>query len=107
MGHYDDESLLEYVDGTSPITAEIEAHAAGCATCSAEIGSHRETIKLLEFEDVWTEASPSPARLADVTAFAARLKKEDAEAVAICDDILTGPSAWWPTRLRKAGAGAR
>jgi len=105
MGHYDDESLLEYVDGTSPIAAEIEAHAAGCTICSAEIGSHRETIKLLESEDVWTDASPSPARLADVAAFAARLKKEDSEAAAVCDEVLTGPSAWWPTRLRKAAGG--
>src|SRR5215212_7172253 len=105
MGHYDDESLLEYVDATSPIAGEIEAHAAGCSTCAAEIGSHRETIKLLESEEVWTEAPPPPARLADVTAFAARLKREDAEAAAVCNDVLTGPSAWWSTRLRKAAGG--
>ena len=26
---------------------------------------------------------------------------EDEEAVAICDEVLTGPAQWWPQRLRK------
>jgi hypothetical protein len=27
MNHYDDETFFEYVNGTSPIAAEIERHA--------------------------------------------------------------------------------
>lgn len=105
MAHYDEEALLEYVDGISPIAGEIEAHAAGCTVCAAEIDSHRATIKLLGTEEVWVEAPPPPSRLDDVMSFAARLKREDAEAAAVCNDVLSGPSAWWPTRLRKATGG--
>ena len=102
--HYDDETLFQYVEGSSPIGEEIDAHASGCTLCAAEIASHRETIRLLEDEEVWNErpAPPvPPARLSEVAAFASRLKQEDADAVTICDEVLTGPAAWWPTRLRK------
>ncbi|HEV7922126.1 MAG TPA: tetratricopeptide repeat protein, partial [Thermoanaerobaculia bacterium] len=105
--HYDDETLFQYVEGSSPIGEEIDAHAVDCALCAAEIASHRETIQLLEDEDVWNERAVPPvppARFAEVASFASRLKKEDADAVTICDEALTGPAAWWATRLRKSPA---
>ncbi|HKR66773.1 MAG TPA: tetratricopeptide repeat protein [Thermoanaerobaculia bacterium] len=103
--HYDDEALFEYVEGTSPIASEIELHVSACARCSSEVGGHREMISALASEDVWQQ-QPAPAALprefvVNVSAFAERARREEREAEALCDEILTGPAAWWPQRLRK------
>lgn len=105
MAHYDDESLFQYVEGTSPIASEIESHVSSCGECAAEVGEQRELITTLSDKDVWEPTASDVPRhfFANVAAFAERIRHEDAEAVAICDDVLTGPAAWWPQRLRKAG----
>jgi tetratricopeptide (TPR) repeat protein len=44
----------------------------------------------------------APAQQVSVVAqFAARIREEDERAIALCDEILTGPSTWWRQRLRK------
>jgi tetratricopeptide (TPR) repeat protein len=97
--------LFEYAEGTSPIAAEIETHLSGCAECARELGEHRELVQVLASADTWDEATESAAAprqfVIDVTAFAEKSKEEDARASQLCDEILTGPIAWWPTRLRK------
>src|SRR5215212_10693634 len=104
MTHYDDESLFQYAEGTSPIAGEIEAHVSGCTDCATELETHRDLVDALEIEDTWRgerdkpDAAPKPMP-ADVFAFAERLKQEDARASQICDDVLTGPPSWWATRL--------
>ena len=105
MTHYDDEALFEYVEGTSPIREEIAAHAAACDDCASEIDSHTDLAAALGTETVWDETpereTPAPERPLAVS-FAARLAAEDAAAVELCDQILTGPANWWATRMRKA-----
>ena len=51
--HYDDEALFEYVEGTSPIAADIESHVRSCERCSAEVGEQREMVAALASSDVW------------------------------------------------------
>lgn len=102
MAHYDDESLFQYVEGTSPIASEIGAHVSSCSECSIEVGEHRELIATLSDKAVWETPAPPPLQfVANVTAFAERIRIEDENAVALCDEILIGPAAWWRQRLRK------
>jgi len=101
--HYDDEALFQYVEGTSPIAGEIESHVSSCDTCSAEIGEQREMISTLASGETWEHTPPPPRQfVVNVTAFAERARTEEHLAASLCDDILTGPPAWWPQRLRKA-----
>lgn len=104
MTHYDDESLFQYAEGTSPIAGEIEAHVSDCTDCATELESHRDLVDALETDETWDdrpEVTPKP-QPADVFAFAERLKQEDARAAQICDEALTGPASWWATRLQQA-----
>lgn len=102
--HYDDEALFEYVEGTSPIAADIETHVSNCERCSTEVGERREMVATLSSSEVW-QATPAPPRqfVVDVVGFADRARREEAAAVALCDAILTGPAAWWQQRLRQSG----
>jgi tetratricopeptide (TPR) repeat protein len=104
MSHYDQESLFEYVEGTSPIAGDIESHVSSCDECSAEVGEQRALMASLGDTDVWESAPPSAPRqfVVNVTAFAERARHEEEVAAALCDEVLTGPHAWWPQRLRKA-----
>jgi tetratricopeptide (TPR) repeat protein len=102
MTHYDEEALFEYVEGTSPIASDIESHVVGCDACSSEIGEHRAMIAELASADSW-ENAPAPAPrhfVVNVAAFAERARREEQDAIAICDDLLAGPSNWWTQRLR-------
>jgi tetratricopeptide (TPR) repeat protein len=101
--HYDDQALFEFVEGTSSISADIESHVSACDRCSAEVGEQREMIAHLSSPDVWQEPSAPPRQFViDVAAFAERARIEEQEAIALCDEILTGPAAWWPQRLRQS-----
>jgi tetratricopeptide (TPR) repeat protein len=103
LTHYDDEALFEYVEGTSPIAADIESHVAACAECSEEVGEHREMIAHLSASETWQTPAPAPRQFViDVAAFAERARNEEETAISLCDQILTGPAAWWPQRLRQA-----
>ena len=104
MTHYDDEALFEYVEGTSPVAADIETHVSSCDRCSSEVVEQREMIAVLGQQEVWENApAPAPRKFVlDVAAFATRVREEDERAVALCDEILTGPPAWWRQRLRTA-----
>ena len=106
MTHYDEEALFEYVEGTSPIAGDIESHVTGCDICSAEVGEHRALIAELSSKEVWEKApAPTPRQfVVNVAAFAERARREEEEAVAICDDLLAGPSNWWVQRLRNTPA---
>lgn len=106
MTHFDDESLFEYVEGTSPVAGEIESHVSSCGDCAEEVGEQREMIAALADGAVWETAPPAPPTaqqfLSSAATFTERLRAEDEEAIALCDEILTGPSSWWPQRLRNA-----
>lgn len=61
-----------------------------------------ETAAELATPEVWRDPEPAPRQfVVNVTAFAERARQEEEQAVAICDEALTGPSAWWAQRLRK------
>ncbi|HEX6098740.1 MAG TPA: tetratricopeptide repeat protein [Thermoanaerobaculia bacterium] len=102
MAHYDDESLFQYVEGTSPIASEIASHVSSCTDCATEVGEHRDLIATLSDKAVWESPAQPPRQfVANVSAFAERIRQEDENAVAQCDELLTGPAAWWRQRLRK------
>lgn len=104
--HYDDETLFEYVEGTSPKSSEIESHVSSCEECAREVGEQRQMASTLADPEVWERAplgTPSPRQfIVNVAAFAERARLEDERAVILCDEILSGPPAWWKQRLRKA-----
>lgn len=102
MSHFDDEALFEYAEGTSPIAHEIARHLAGCAECAEEVGSHQEIVEAMQNGEVWRDEPPAPRQLvAEVIGFAERARIEEEQAATVCDEILTGPPSWWPTRLRQ------
>jgi len=101
MTHFDDESLFQYVEGTSPNAGEIESHVSSCSECAGEVGEQRELMGVLGEKEVWDPTSTPRQFVLNVTAFAERARLEDEQAIHICDEILTGPSSWWPQRLRK------
>jgi tetratricopeptide (TPR) repeat protein len=74
-----------------------------CDQCSTRVGGHRAVVDALRTSEVWDEEVTAPRQFVlDVVAFAARAKQEEERARILCDEILTGPSSWWPQRLRKA-----
>lgn len=105
MTHYDDEALFQFAEGTSPIADEVEIHVGCCDVCARELGAHREIVTALQADDAWErDTQPAAPRefLVDVMAFAERARREEVDAVRLCDEILTGPSSWWQQRLRQA-----
>lgn len=101
--HFDDDTLFRYAEGTSDNSGEIETHVSACGECSNRVGGHRAVVDALRNADVWHDDPPAPRQFVlDVMTFAARAKEEDERARILCDEILSGPSSWWPQRLRKA-----
>lgn len=105
MTHYDDETLFQYAEGTSPIAGEVASHVAHCDACERELGAHRQIVSALRANDVWEreDAGASAPRqfVVDVRLFAERARQEEIEAVELCDELLTGPHTWWGQRVRK------
>lgn len=103
MTHYDEESLFEFVEGTSPIAGEIESHVSACVECAREIGEQRDMVEALASGETWESAPPPAPRqfIVNVTAFAERARAEEEHAAALCDEILSGPSSWWRQKLWK------
>lgn len=102
--HIDEFALFEYAEGTSEQGEEIEAHLADCLECATSIGEHRRFVAALGQPAVW-QSTPEPApksRITDLLSVNTRIEREDAAGSAIVEDALTGPTAWWRTRLRKA-----
>jgi tetratricopeptide (TPR) repeat protein len=100
--HYDDQTLFQYVEGTSPICEEIRAHVGACADCAAEVESHYDVLEALRLTEAWGEDEAGASAGADaIVTFTRQLADEDAAASLLCDEILVGPSSWWATRLRR------
>lgn len=106
MGHFDDEALFEYVEGTSPRASEIASHVSSCDDCAREVVEQREMMATLANGEVWEPAPvipPAPRQfIVNVAAFAERARLEDERATVLCDEILSGPPAWWKQRFRKS-----
>jgi len=98
--HYDDEALFEYVEGSSPIAGDIDAHIASCERCSSEVAAHREMIASLGDPVVWADDESDGSLPPGIVSFAAQSRAEEEAAPAVCDAILTGPSSWWAQRFR-------
>jgi len=107
MIHYDEDALLQYAEGNSPIGTEIESHAAECPECAKAIAEQRELVDILKSGDVWSSMpDPSPAamaRMQEVSILSHRIAGEDRAAATLLDEVLKGPSAWWRNRLLKNG----
>jgi tetratricopeptide (TPR) repeat protein len=103
LAHYDDDALFEYVEGTSPIAADIESHVSACVECSTEVGEQRQMMAHLATAEVWRSPAPPPRQfVVDVITFSERARAEESAAVTLCDAVLTGPPAWWQQRLRQS-----
>jgi tetratricopeptide (TPR) repeat protein len=101
--HFDDDALFRFAEGTSANAEEIETHVSACDQCSNRVGGHRAVVDALRSAETWEEEVPPPRQFVhDVVAFASRAKQEEERARILCDEILSGPSSWWPQRLRKA-----
>jgi tetratricopeptide (TPR) repeat protein len=111
MSHYDDEALLMYAEGTSPIREEITAHVTACGACAGLLSAHEELAAMLRMADVWTDAweekkPATPAdhrRVQDLAAVAQRLDDEQSSAAAIVETLLASPQPWWRTKLLREG----
>ncbi|HYC89872.1 MAG TPA: hypothetical protein VEO54_11725 [Thermoanaerobaculia bacterium] len=103
MTHYDTETLFAFLEGMTPIDAGIEAHVASCGECAEELHAQRALLAALREPRMWAEA---PASLPDAVAFAERVASEDEAAARLCAEMLAGPAAWWPQRLRNADGAA-
>jgi hypothetical protein len=107
MTHYDDEILLQYAEGSSPIGGEIASHLVDCTKCNVTIDEQRDLIEILRGAAVWEHVpeTSTPAEAScvrELAAFQERIAAEDADADAILDDVLSGPPSWWRTRLTKS-----
>jgi len=102
--HYDEESLFEFVEGTSQIAGEIESHVMECVECAREVGEQREIVEALASGETWESVPAAAPRqfILNVTAFAERARAEEEAAAFLCDEILSGPASWWRQRLMKA-----
>lgn len=66
------------------------------------MGSDIETlVKRLRENEVWNALDAPRTSSDQVLAVAQLLWEENAAATALLEDILTGPRAWWPQRLRR------
>lgn len=107
MSHYDDEALLMYAEGSSPIREEITAHVSGCGECAEMLSAHRQLAALLKTADVWdgptTVDAAVMAKGRELSAVARRLDDEGAGAEAMVDEMLASPPRWWRTKLMREG----
>lgn len=88
------------------LSQEFRAHVDRCKPCSDELASQRAITEALRADTIWTEPEeprPPAVRLGGVLSFAKMLRREDDEAEIICDEVLSGPEAWWSTRFTKLG----
>src|SRR5882724_3728107 len=107
MIHYDDEDLLMYAEGTSPIREEIQAHVTSCSRCAAMLSAHQELAALLKSAEVWEQpAAATPevvARGRELATVAQTLDREESTAVVIVEELLASPQRWWRTKLVREG----
>lgn len=107
MSHYDDEALLMYAEGSSPIREEITAHVSGCDECAEMLSAHQELAALLKTAEVWEQpAAAGPAVVAkgrELATVAQQLDGEGTEAEVMVDAMLASPQAWWRTKLMREG----
>ena len=103
MIHYDDEALLMYAEGTSPIRAEISMHVSLCAACAEMLAAHEELAALLKTAEVWEQpAAANGAVLAKGREFshlAGRISEEEGSSATYVDEVLASPPAWWRTKI--------
>src|SRR5258708_18920610 len=107
MSHYDDEALLMYAEGSSPIGEEITAHVSGCVACAEMLSAHKELAALLKTAEVWEQPAAAGAAVVakglELATVASRLEGEHTVAEAMVDDMLASPPRWWRTKLMREG----
>src|SRR5258708_3648718 len=107
MSHYDDEALLMYAEGSSPIGEEITAHVSGCGECAEMLSAHRELAALLKTAEVWAQPTAAGAAVVakgrELATVASRLDGEQSVAEAMVDDMVDSPPSWWRTKLMREG----
>jgi tetratricopeptide (TPR) repeat protein len=110
--HYDEDSLLEYVDGSPAMRDEIDSHVAACAGCARTVTEHRQLLALVSDDSgwQWNDDNTDNARVAVTASEIARLggvlSEERAAASALLDDVLTSPPSWWRLKLINQAEGS-
>ena len=51
------EQMIDLMTAEAPLASEVQSHLDGCASCSAELVSMKQTMALL---DEWQAPEPSP-----------------------------------------------
>lgn len=106
MEHYSGETLFDFLQGMTPIEAGVAKHVADCAQCTGEVEELRRLIRALQDPQFWEVifgGGVPGAERSELIALAERVFREDERARSLCEEVLTGPAAWWPQRLRTAG----
>ena len=107
MTHYDTETLFAFLEGMTPIDAGIETHVASCEECAKELRGQRALLARLREPRMWAKAPMRVSEAArDAAAFAERAEAEEESASSLCAEVLAGPAAWWPQRLRNTDGAA-
>jgi tetratricopeptide (TPR) repeat protein len=104
--HYDDEDLLMFAEGSSPIREEITQHVASCTQCAELLSAHQELAALLGTAEVWEEpvvGAAVTARSHHLSTLAQRIGTEENASSDYVDELLATPSAWWRTKLLRDG----
>jgi tetratricopeptide (TPR) repeat protein len=99
MAHYDDEALVALLDGD----AGADPHIAECVSCRESLDEYRAVTSCLGREAVWDlrllKEEPVPETIANICAFADRMRAEDEAAIPLVAELLAGPKEEWMPRL--------
>jgi len=103
--HYTEEALLSLLDTRDADAVLGDPHLAACDMCSDALDSYKDIAGLLCDKDVWDEddafdSEPAAETLSRIRAFADSTAREDAEAMALVDQLLELPTEWWAEEVR-------
>jgi tetratricopeptide (TPR) repeat protein len=96
--HLNEEALVELLEQTEP-----DPHIAECAECRETLEEYRAITSCLGQEAAWDlralKDEPVPQTIANLRAFADRMRAEDEAAVPLIAELLAGPREQWMPRL--------
>lgn len=99
--HFDEESLIALAEDCAE--KDTYPHLADCAECRSALDEYRSMLASFADESMWDghplDETPNPQTIANLRAFADRMKREDAEAEPLVAELLAGSREEWMPRL--------